>query len=210
MRLVTANPGELCVDTDTALSATECAFFVKSGIKGVWRYLSDLAPVEVATILGAGLKLFFVNHSRLPGWIPSATGGNADAKRDLADLQRLAIPVGVHVAFDLEEVGGGNPGSVITHVDEHAAGIQASKNLAALYVGAGALLNSVQLYALRSTLYWHSCSRVTDAVGLEAGPACGWGVYQGGPPDDVIGGVVIDWDYPIRDFKGRLPIGVGL
>lgn len=238
MRLQAGTPGDLCIDTDQVLTDDTCALLVSRGVKGVFRYLSDIQPTERDAILGSGLVLYFVNHSRAPGWIPSAALGIEDAKRDLKDLERLAIPVGVHVSFDLEGVGGGNPQSVIAHVDAHAAGIQASKNLQALYVGDETLLTSAQLYALKTTLYWHSCSRVLDMLGNEAAPACGWACYQlypddvklsaAAPPPETtswvgrllrhlrrtIGtppsgaSVTVDWNVIQQDFKGRVPIGV--
>lgn len=208
MRLATGKPGDLIVDTDEALDATSCSVLRNAGIRGVVRYASDLTVHEVDTIIGAGLILYFVNHSRNPGWLPSAIDGKKDANRDLADLLRLGIPKGVHMAFDLEGVGGGSPSNVIAHVNAHAGGIQAGGYLASLYVGYGALLNSVQLYALRSTLYWHSCSRIVDMAGAEAAPECGWAMMQISPPNINLFGVIVDYNVVMQDFSKRLPVGV--
>lgn len=231
MQLVHGVPGDLCIDTDAVLDGPKCALLVSKGVKGVFRYLSDISTTERDIILAAGLKLFFVNHSRGVGWVPSAAAGALDAQRDLVNLKRLSIPIGVHVLFDLEGVGGGKPQLVMDHVNAHAAGIQATKNLEGVYVGAQALLDSHQLYSLLSTLYWHSCSRVVDINGNEAGPQCGWAIYQLFPDDvtltsaPAVTGLVarmrsmftpkvtpasvrIDWNVIQQDFKGRVPIGV--
>jgi hypothetical protein len=210
MRLAPAVPFEPCVDTDEILDGAKCAALWAAGIKGVWRYLEDLTPGEVAAILGSGLKLFFVNHSRLPGWIPSAGDGAMDAARDVLNLKKLGIPKGVHVAFDLEGVGGGitSVSLVEAHVISWSRGVQSSSNLAALYVGEGALLTSRQLFALPPTLYWASCSLIVDVAGNAAVPECDWSVLQGRPFDVIIGGVKVDFDVVFADNRGRVPIGV--
>jgi len=208
MKLATGTPGDLCIDTDEPLDVTSCRLLRNCGVKGVFRYLSDVQPTERDTIINSGLILYFVNHARSPGWIPSAAEGAQDATRDLGDLKRLAIPVGVHVMFDLEGVGGGNPQLVMDHVNAHAAGIQATKNLEGLYVGAQALLNSAQMYSVRSTLYWHGCSRVVDMSGNEAAPLCGWAVIQLFPPNISLFGIEFDWNIIQQDYQGRVPVGI--
>jgi len=208
MRLVSGAPSELCADTDEVLDAGKCAALMAVGIKGVFRYLEDLTASEVSTITSSGLKLYFVNHSRLPGWLPSSAAGTADGLRDVGNLQKLGIPKGVHMAFDLEGVGGGSASLCAAHVNAWAAEIQAAGYLAALYVGEGALLTSAQLYALLVTLYWASASLILDAAGNAAVPACDWSVIQGRPVDVVVGGVGIDYDTIYQDNKGRVPVGV--
>ncbi len=208
MRLAAGKPGDLCVDVDEPLNSGVCGLMRAGGVKGVWRYLSDLTTVEVAVITTAGLVLYFVNHSRLPGWIPSAADGAADAKTDIANLQRLGVPAGAHMFFDLEGVGGGRSTNLIVHLDAYASAIKAAGYIPAVYVGAQALLTSAQLYALGFELYWHSGSDVTDITGAEAGPKCGWSIYQGSIVDIPMFGVTIDWDFISGDFKGRLPVGV--
>ncbi|HTQ41890.1 MAG TPA: glycoside hydrolase domain-containing protein [Polyangiaceae bacterium] len=209
MRLQAARPSDLLVDTDEILDAAKAAALRATGIKGVFRYLGDVSAAEAATILGAGLVLFFVNHSRAYGWIPSAAEGAADGARDVQRLQKLGVPKGVHAFFDLEGVGGGDPRAVIAHVNAWAAAVKAAGYIAGLYVGEQTLLTSDQLFALPDVhLYWHSASRVTDASGKEAGPACGWAIFQGNPVDVVVAGVVVDYDSVYEDHFGRLPIGV--
>jgi Domain of unknown function (DUF1906) len=217
MRLVTATPNALYCDTDEVLTAAACALLKSKGILGVWRYLSGLTPAERDVILASGLLLFFINFSRDAGWIPSAAEGLADAQRDLTCLSALGIPKGVHVSFDLEGPGG-TVADVIAHVTAHGTTIQASGNLASLYVGEGSLLTSAQLYSLPQTLYHASCSDLRDAgSGVDAGlvPACDYAIRQGRPFDVVLGSssivkVTIDYDYVNQDLKGRLPIGVAL
>jgi len=210
MRFQQAQGGDLCVDVDEPLSAGACGLMRAWGVRGVWRYLSDLTLMEVMTITSSSLILYFVNHSRLPGWIPSAAEGALDAKRDLTDLARLGVPAGVHVFFDLEGVGGGagSVANLIAHLDAYASAIKAGGYIPAVYVGDQSLLTSVQLYALGFELYWKSGSHVVDITGVEAGPECGWSAYQGSIFDVKMFGVEIDWDFISGDFKGRLPIGV--
>lgn len=208
MRLAAGVPQEACVDTDTILSGSMCAALRAAGIKGVFRYLSDLTVSEITTILVSGLKLYFVNHSRDPGWIPSGAEGKLDGERDVGQLQKLGVPRGVHIAFDLEGVGGGNPAAVMAHVNAWAAEVQAAGYLAALYVGEQALLTSAQLYALLVTLYWVSASLIRDIAGIAAVPECDWAIIQGRPVDVVVAGVTVDFDTIYEDNKGRVPIGV--
>jgi len=209
MKVQAAAAGHLCIDVDEPLDGATCTFFKNYGVRGVWRYLSDVTLAEAQTITSSGLILYFVNHSRLPGWIPSADDGALDAKRDIADLKRLGVPAGVHVFFDLEGVGGASPSNLIAHLNAWASAIKTGGYIAALYVGYQALLTSAQLYALPDVhLYWHGASRVEDIAGAEAGPACGWSVYQGSIVDVQMFGVEIDWDFIGGDFNGRLPIGI--
>lgn len=211
MKLVIATPNANYCDTDEVLTAATCALLKSKGIKGVFRYLSGLFASERDTILGSGLELYFVNYAHGPGWLPSSKGGATDAARDLAALTRLAIPVGVHVAFDLEGPGG-TATNVIQHVNTHALDIKRASYLPSLYVGEGSLLTSVQLYDLASVLYWASCSKLRDgSAGLV--PDCDYAIRQGRPFDVVLDDgsgirVTIDYDDVIEDFKGRLPIGV--
>jgi hypothetical protein len=208
VKLVAGKPGDLCVDVDESLDAAHCQLMVAGGVKGVWRYLSDVKAVEAATITTSGLILYFVNHSRSPGWIPSAADGAADAKTDIANLQRLGIPAGVHMFFDLEGVGGGSPTNLIAHLDAYASAIKTAGYIPAVYVGAQSLLTSAQLYDLGFTLYWHGASHVEDITGAEAGPKCGWSIYQGSIVDIPMFGVTIDWNFIGGDFYDRLPVGV--
>lgn len=211
MRLVTATPNALYCDTDQVLTPAGCALLRSKGIRGVWRYLSGLSPSERDAILESGLELFFVNYAHAAGWTPSAAGGLADADRDLARLHALAIPIGVHCAFDLEGPGG-NENEVVAHVSTHGHTVWGSKYIPALYVGEGSMLTSATLYALPSMLYWHSCSQLRDGPsGLE--PLCGYAVQQGRPFDVALDDgagtkVTIDYDDVVEDFKGRLPVGV--
>lgn len=210
MKLVTATPNAMYCDTDEVLTAAGCALLKSKGIRGVFRYLSGLQTPELNTILGSGLELYFVNYAHAEGWIPSSKGGAADAVRDLAALARLGIPVGVHVAFDLEGPGG-LPTNVIQHVNTHALDMYKASYLPSLYVGEGSLLTSEQLYDLASVLYWASCSDLRDgSAGLV--PDCDYAIRQGRPFDVVLVDgstkVTIDYDSVIEDFKGRLPIGV--
>lgn len=212
MRLITATPNALYCDTDQTLTATACNLILAHGIRGVWRYLSALTPAEVTLILASGLELYFVNFARAAGWQASAAGGLADAIRDLDCLKGLGIPLGVHVAFDLEGPAPGIP-AVINHVTAHANKLIVADVIPALYVGEGALLSSVQLMALPSELYWSGCSILEDAAGIAQVPHCGFAVVQGTPSEVVLDygagtKVTIDYDYVKSDFEGRLPIGV--
>lgn len=210
MKAQVAQAGDLCIDIDEPLDQSTCTLFRSRGVRGVWRYLPDLTSAEVQVIISSLLILYFVNHSRLPGWIPSAAEGALDAQRDIADLKRLGVPGGVHVFFDLEGVGGGagSVANLIAHLDAYASAITTAGYIPAVYVGAEALLTSAQLYALGFVLYWHSASRVEDVLGAEAGPECGWSVYQGSITEVKLFGVEIDWDFIGGDFRGRLPVGV--
>lgn len=217
MKLVTATPNALYCDTDEVLTAAACTLLKSHGIRGVWRYLSGLSPAERDVILASGLELYFVNYAHAVGWVPSAANGALDAARDLARLSALGIPVGPHVAFDLEGPSR-TANDVIAHVTAHGQVIQKARYLASVYVGEDSLLTSKQLFDLPQTLYWASCSDLRDAgSGVDAGlvPACDYSIRQGRPFDVILDDgagtkVTIDYDSVIQDLKLRLPVGVAI
>lgn len=208
MKLYRANIRETLVDTTEILTPKNCADLKAQNVAGVIRYLYNLSRPELNVILASGLACFFVNYSRKVGWTPSAADGAADGARDVKALQALGIPIGVHIAFDLEGPGG-TADLVIEHVTAHAKTVVQSGYIQSLYMGEGPLISSAQAYALPyTTLYWQSCSLIRDAAGHDVVPACRYALVQLYPPDQMLAGVEVDYNTVQSDTKNRYPIGV--
>src|SRR5690348_508097 len=93
-----ANPGIMGLDTSTALSSSSATNMFGAGYRFCIRYVSlesseaegDLSATEAQDILGAGLALMPVQHTRAGGWSPSIGLGTADG----ANAARNAAAVG--------------------------------------------------------------------------------------------------------------------
>jgi len=170
------------------------------------RYLENLTKTELEYIVGIGqLAVAFVN-----------VAGDFDGPKTTERLSALGIPKGATVFADLESGAfrpeERNPFSLIrdvfakdisARINSWAAEVQAAEYVAGLYVGDGALLTSEELFSLRVTVYWHAASLVVDRHGNEAGPKCGWQLHQLSSPNQVVGGVQIDFDVLESDHFGR-------
>lgn len=151
----------------------------------------SLLATELSDILRAGLAVSPISYAN-----------SFDPSDEIAALLRLGIPKGVVVWLDVEGVKD-DPVTLIQRINTWAKAIQAAGYVAGLYVGAGVPLTSKELYALAVTRYWHSVSRVTDRNGNEAGPACGWCLFQCSPPNVIRAGIQVDVDFCQEDHLGR-------
>lgn len=200
MIATTAKPFTLGVDTVQKLGSKECEAIKAAGFRFVVRYLGSVSVLELAAILAAGLAFMPVTYAK------NYNGGSA-----VHDLRALSIPAGATVWLDLEGETSA-PADLIAKINAWASQIEGAGYEPGLYVGAGCVLTSEELFALRVKRYWNSCSREVDRNGKVANPACDYCMDQLRPyncgRDGVpyaVPGVVVDVDVIQQDNKGRLP-----
>ena len=196
MRAVPAHPFAMGVDTVVSLTPGMCSALKSAGMRFAVRYLGGVGLLEVGTILDAGLA-----------FMPVTYAGQYDGFRAVQHMHDLNLPRGCTVWLDVEGAQE-TPLELAAKINAWAHSVQAAGFDAGLYVGAGALLTSAQLYGLAVDRYWHSCSRVTDIAGAESAPACGWSMYQLNPYNTQVAGVTVDVDVIQQDYKGRVPTWV--
>ncbi len=191
MRAVTLLTGSLGVDTVLSLTGAMCDALKREGVRFVIRYLGGIGRPEIETILGSGLACGFVTYA-----------GAYSGEKAIKHLQDLGAPPGVTVWLDCEDVKQDVP-SLIGQINAWAHAMKDHGYVPGLYVGAGCPLTSAELYKLPVVRYWHSCSRVVDRDGNEAGPSCGWTMHQLSPPNITSAGVKVDADFAQLDYLGR-------
>jgi hypothetical protein len=171
----------------------------------VVRYLGSITPGELAIILGVGLAFIPVTFGIKHGTALTGAFGKTYGERTVSQMHALGLPKGATVALDLEDATGSVP-DVIAFVEAWASEVVAAEYIGMIYVGAGALLSSVELYALKGiTRYWQSLSKELDARGQLAEPGCGWCMIQLYLTDQVVAGLNTDLDVIQKDYRGRIP-----
>jgi len=196
--------GTLLVDTATKLTGGMAAGLQQAGIRGVIRYLSigpaaafhDLDAVEAQAILSLGLGLLAVQHVRLAGWRPSASMGAGDGADCVAHAQAAGLAPGMTIFCDLEGCAPNTTvDDVVGYVSAWHAAVWAKGFETGLYVGAGSVLSSHDLYArLPVTRYWRSASAVPN---VDVRGYCLLQTY----PTTKIAGVSVDVDVSQLDFE---------
>ncbi len=190
-------------DCDTTLSANLSRQFFAQGYKFCLRYLSrqqktsqDLTDQEATDILNSGLALMPVQHVRKQAWSPNQGLGQQDGQEAVGNAETVGFPDRVSLWCDLERVNRSTqPQDVIDYCEAWYQAVSAAGYTPGLYVGAGVLLTSKQLYNLPFQHYWRSQSRVPDI------PNRGYQVIQLGPSIRV-NGVWIDLDVALNDNEG--------
>jgi hypothetical protein len=200
----TPRPGSSWADTIAHITAAEAATLVADHFTGVFLYAETATQDDVDNALEAGLLVAFVMYSPSPGYQPSATLGTQMATAACAALKKLLIPATISLFIDLESMGG-VAADKIAHANAAADAIMSEGFTPGGYIGSGVLLTSAQLYALHVVRYWKSGSRVEDATGALAEPACGWCAIQGIPFNYQVpgGGPEVDVDTVWQDYRGR-------
>jgi len=190
MNVVTLEAGSKGADTVVKLTYMDSLKLFDAGFRFVGRYVVSLSAAELSDILRAGLAVTLISYAN-----------SFDPSDEIAALQRLGIPKGTVVWLDVEGV----TDDVVTlqnRINTWANALKAAGYIPGLYVGAGALLTSLELYKLAVVRYWHSCSRVLDRNGAEAAPKCGWCMYQC-VCEVERAGVEVDIDFVYADYQGR-------
>ncbi|HEU4717704.1 MAG TPA: DUF1906 domain-containing protein [Bacteroidia bacterium] len=204
-KVVPAAPGLKGFDTVATISASLAAQFVKSGYSFCARYLSlgqgqnagDLTAAEATDILNGGLALIAVQRVRKEGWVPSASLGSSTGTNAANNGKSVGLPAGMNVFLDLEGVASGTSAqAVIDYCQAWYAAVSAAGYVPGIYVGAGSVLNSSQLYSnLSFQHYWKSQSKVPDVA------VRGYQLVQAYPSVQV-NGIYIDEDTTQNDNKG--------
>jgi hypothetical protein len=194
----TLQAGDKLADTVAVITPAFGQWLKTNGYVGVMRYVDGLSATELSNILASGLACGFVTYAEEFNPAPR-----------IAELKALGVPVGVHVFLDVEGCTL-DATALIAAINTWSKAMQAAGYLPGLYVGAGALLSSDELYALVSVLYWHGCSRLRDRNNQTQDPACGWGLIQLYPGNiGTQAGVIVDISAVQQDYQGRLPILAG-
>lgn len=193
LELVQPQAGTRAVDTISIISGADAAWLKANDYAAVFRYLSALTLEERDRILNAGLSLGLVTFAK--EW---------SGRRALDHLAALEIPRGADVYLDVESVELA-PLELEKAIDAWSIMLEAAGYVPGCYFGSVSLLTSEEMYARPHVRrYWHSCSRVVDRNGKEAGPACGWVIRQLYPPNIRLPcGIIADIDIFEDDYTGR-------
>ncbi len=201
--VVPAPQGLMGFDCDFTLTQQDVASYVSQGYKFCIRYLTRAAPTEqpgdltndeANTILAGGLALMAVQHVAASPWTPSQSLGAQYGDNAVACAKEVGLPPGMNIWLDLEGVAAGTDAqTVIDYCNAWAAQVAGAGYVPGLYVGAGAILDSDELYwDLQFQHYWRSGSDVPDVA------IRGYQLFQRIPP----GGSDIDQDATKTDSLG--------
>jgi hypothetical protein len=193
MRAATATVGARVVDCVTLLTNGVATAMSDSGVDGAFQYLGSVTPTSLAGLMVAGLA-----------FMPVTYADRFDGASTVAELRVLSIPRGVTVWLDVEGVTGVSSVSLIQQINDWAQAVLAAGWEPGLYVGAGSVLTSAELYQLKVVRYWHGMSRVVDRNGEVAEPMCGWCCHQLFDTQQLAG-VPVDYNFVQKDWSGRLP-----
>ena len=190
------------VDTVAALTLQNLTDFKTDGCGGVIAYLGgNLTKQLIADAHSLDLGIVPVNYSHKEGWMPTAALGAQDAKQSADHMSALGIPMlGLDDWCDIEGCGG----VPTAYCEAWCAALAAdgAGRVPGEYVGAGSLLGGHAHYMLPFKGYWHSCSAAIPE------PDCGFKMFQIYPPNQMLAGVEVDYDFVARDFRGRAPTWV--
>lgn len=185
------------IDTVAVLTAQSAAALKKWGVDYVVRYGGSLTAGEVGVCTAAGLRVMMVGYSRAPGWQPTAGTGTDDGNTAVIHAKQAGLLLSTCLFCDVEGCAG-TAADVIAYCTAWFQAVHGAGYTAAIYVGAGNLLNAAQLMALPFTCYWKSLSAV------EA-PSCGWQMIQL-YPSVTVAGVYVDISVVQQDYHRRVPI----
>ncbi len=193
-------------DTVATISSTLAIQFLNSGYSFCIRYLSlgngqsssDLSNAEATNILNAGLALCAVQHVFDAGWVPTQALGATNGTNAASNAKSIGLPAGMNIWCDLEGVANGSTAqSVIDYCDAWYAAVNSAGYVPGLYVGAGSVLSSQQLYQnLSFQHYWKSQSDVPVVA------TRGYQMVQLLPPSVMVNGIGIDMDTTQNDNEG--------
>lgn len=165
-----APPGLLGFDANSQLTPDIARQFFAQGFRFCLRYVSrhseqpgDLTTAEAEAILAAGLALTPVQHVQRSPWEPTTALGTEYGTKAAENCESIGFPPGVNVWCDLEGVVAGTAAkSVIEYCSAWYTAVKNVGYVPGLYVGAGAILNSLQLSNLPFQAYWRSLSNVPN------------------------------------------------
>lgn len=196
-----ATPGVLVCDSlpyTLGGSAKIAAALAAEGVKCLVGYLGGINVARVQFLLDAGIAFMPVTY----GMTPDHYSGPTSIKQAKA----LGYPEGGTIWLDVEgmSVWHTDPAVLMADVSSWGKDVAAAGFRDALYVGVPQPLNSVQLYSVHESLYWHGQGEVRDLKNKFADPACGWAMRQK-YPSILRGGIKVDDNTLQADSLGRLP-----
>jgi hypothetical protein len=178
------------------------ALVAEDGVQVILRY-EDMSAAELEWLLAAGLLVGLLVTSPPPGYQPSASLAQEKYQAAIEHFVGLDVPETTSVLADLETMGGA-PADRTAYTNGAAAVITSARFDPAGYIGSGVGLTSAELYALAVNRYVKGLSRVTDAAGALAEPACGWVGYQVYPGNQRSkSGVLVNFGILGTDYEGR-------
>lgn len=195
--------GARCCDHYGPVSGPQAVAIAKDfGV--IFLYCEVVTAADLAFTLGAGLCVGFILEGLSQGMGPSAELGQSMARAASLRMRDLGVPSGVTIFSDLENPGH-KPSEWIAFADGAADETHASGDIAGHYIGDGLGLTSGQLYGLHGVRYGKGASRIVDANGYLAEPACSWCWVQGYPTDITHpgSGLSIDIGTVWHDYRGR-------
>lgn len=203
MKAMTPRVGTKFVDCFGSVSPAQArALATDEGVGAVLRY-ENMGAEEMEMLLGEGLLVGLVVTAPMPGFQPSSALAQEKFSAAVEHFVGLDVPDAVSVIVDLETMGG-DAGDRIAYANGAAAVIVSAKLDPAGYFGAGVGLTSAELTALVVNRYLKSLSRVTDANGVLAEPACGWAGHQIYPGNQKLAcGLLVDFGMFGTDYEGR-------
>jgi Domain of unknown function (DUF1906) len=199
MKVVNVPIGSKGIDTVTVLNSTTCDRLKLTGVDFVVRYLGGVTDDELNVILTSGLGVQLVTYSRAVGWMPDSEMGVSDGQTDVTRLKTLGVPENMVLWLDLEGSGGSSVGTGAWAAARSSVVTQAGY-IAGLYVGSGCILSGPELYALANVKrYWRAFNSGIPDI------QCGYSQFQLYPPDQMLAGIEVDYDYSTSDYTGRVP-----
>jgi hypothetical protein len=205
-RVENAFVGARGTDSVQAIDAAHAQALKTWGMDFAIRYLGSVTSSEIDAILDAGLAFMPVTYGLKHGTPLHQALGLMYGDRSVKQAQALGIPKGTTVWLDLEDCTG-TAKEISSFVNSWSSVVSGAGFMPGLYVGAGAVLSSAELYALSVVRYWQSLSKEVDARGQIAEPGCGWCMIQLFP-SVTVAGVFVDVDVVQQDYRNRTPAWV--
>lgn len=150
-------------DANTRISSADAARFYTAGYRFAVRYVRrgphhsyDLAPLELAALLRAGLAVMVVQHVANPGWLPNEALGRVYGAVAADEAGRAGYAEGATLWCDLEGVHPqARASDVIGYCNAWHDAVKRAGFDPGLYVGDSPGLSGEQLYyRLKFKRYW--------------------------------------------------------
>jgi hypothetical protein len=191
---------EVGIDTlDAAGVAANGAKLRAEGLSFAMIYVERATPAIVQAILAADLALAFLSEARVSGW--SAASGTIDGKLAASRMLALGVPPSVSLGCDMESGVPGVPdeATAVTYANAwYRAAIAEGMHADApdLYVGYGSgFVTPKVLYEKIAFRRYHKS--LSDVITPERRGYC---MMQLFPGDQMIAGVLVDFDVAQEDF----------
>ncbi len=196
-------------DVNQPLSASQAAAFKAAGMDLCIRYIprtvqlikGNLTMPELNILLDAGLSLMAVQHTPLPGWMPTAELGSQYGSYAATYAEIIGLPKGVNIWLDLEEVStSATAHQVIDYCTQWFAAVNGAGYVSGLYVGYQTGLRDQELWDLPVKSYWkaYNCDQSI--------PKRGWQIIQ--HTQKSLNAITYDPNTIQADNLGSLPMVV--